>query len=69
MSFPSERHVRDAIAGLSVFLPAIVRNNNKQVYLSAGPKDIRNALVEQLQLLPESIRLSLDRDLFGQEGE
>lgn len=68
-SFPSERHVRDAIAGLSVFLPAIVRNNNKQVYLSAGPKDIRNALVEQLQLLPDSIRLSLDRDLFGQEGE
>ena len=36
--FPSERHVRDAVAGLSVFLPAIVRNNNKQVYLSAGPK-------------------------------
>ena len=67
--FPSERHVREAVAGLSVFLPAIVRNNNKQVYLSAGPKDIRNGLVEQLQLLPESIRLSLDQDLFSQEEE
>ena len=67
--FPSEGHVRDAIAGLSVFLPAIVRISNKQVYLSAGPKDIRNALVEQLQLLPDSIRMSIDQDLFSeQEG-
>ena len=67
--FPSEGHVRDAIAGLSVFLPAIVRSSNKQVYLSAGPKDIRNALVEQLQLLPDSIRMSIDQDLFSeQEG-
>ena len=66
-TFPSEKHVRDAVAGLSVFLPAIVRNNNKQVYLSAGPKDIRNALVEQLQLLPDSIRMSIDQDLFSQK--
>ena len=67
-SFPSESHVRDAILGLSVFLPAIVRNNNKQVYLSAGPKDIRNALIEQLQLLPGSIKTSIDQDLFTEEG-
>ena len=66
-TFPSEKHVRDAVAGLSVFLPAIVRNNNKQIYLSAGPTDIRNALVEQLQLLPDSIRMSIDRDLLSQE--
>ena len=66
-NFPSERHVRDAIAGLSVFLPAIVRSSNKQVYLSAGPKDIRNALVEQLQMLPESIRNSVGHDFFSQE--
>ena len=66
-TFPSEMHVRDAVAGLSVFLPAIVRNNNKQVYLSAGAKDIRNALVEQLQLLPDSIKMSIDRDIFSQE--
>ena len=66
-TFPSERHVREAVAGLSVFLPAIVRSNNKQVYLSAGPKDIRNALVEQLQLLPDSIRMSIDQDIFSQE--
>ena len=66
-TFPSEAHVRDAIAGLSVFLPAIVRSNNKQVYLSAGPKDIRDALVEQLQQLPDSVRLSIDQDLFQDE--
>ena len=65
-TFPSERHIRDAVAGLSVFLPAIVRNNNKQVYLSAGPKDIRNALIDQLQLLPESIRAKIDYDILGQ---
>ncbi len=64
-SFPTERHVRDSITGLSVFLPAIVRNSNKQVYLSAGPKDIRNALVEQLQLLPDSIKMSIDQELLS----
>ncbi len=68
-TFPSEKHVRDAVAGLSVFLPAIVRNSNKQVYLSAGPTDIRNALVEQLQLLPDSIRKNIDKDILGQEQE
>ena len=66
-TFPSEGLVRDAVAGLSVFLSAIVRNNNKQVYLSAGSKDIRNALVEQLQLLPDSIRKSIDQDLSSLE--
>jgi len=59
-SFPSEPDVRRAIEGLGVFLPSIVRNSNKQVYLSASPKDIRDALVTQLQMLPESIRLSID---------
>ena len=59
-SFPSEPDVRRAVEGLGVFLPSIVRNSNKQVYLSASPKDIRDALVTQLQLLPESIRLSID---------
>ena len=66
-TFPSEGHVRDAIAGLSVFLPAIVRSSNKQIYLSAGSKDIRNALVEQLQLLPDSVKTSINQDLFSQE--
>ena len=59
-SFPSESDVRRAIEGLGVFLPSIVRNSNKQVYLSASPKDIRDALLTQLQMLPESIRLSID---------
>ena len=59
-SFPSEPDVRRAIEGLGVFLPSIVRNSNKQVYLSASPKDIRDALATQLQMLPESIRLSID---------
>ena len=66
-TFPSEGNVRDAIAGLSVFLPAIVRSSNKQVYLSAGPKDIRNALVEQLQMLPDSIRVSIGENLISQQ--
>ena len=68
-TFPTEAHVRNAVAGLSVFLPAIVRISNKQVYLSAGPKDIRNALVEQLQLLPDSIKISVEHALFGQKEE
>ena len=63
--FPSERHVRNAVTGLSVFLPAIVRINNKQIYLSAAPRDIRNALVQQLQMLPDSIKASIDPDLLS----
>ena len=59
-SFPTEPDVRRAVEGLGVFLPSIVRNSNKQVYLSASPKEIRNALVTQLQMLPESIRLGID---------
>ena len=68
-SFPTELQVRHAVEGLSVFLPAIVRNNQRQVYLSASPAVIRNALVGQLQLLPDSIRKSLDPDLFDLGGE
>ena len=59
-SFPTEPDVRRAVEGLGVFLPSIVRNSNKQVYLSASPKDIRDALMIQLQMLPESIRLGID---------
>ena len=62
-SFPAEGDIRRAIEGLGVFLPSIVRISNKQVYLSASPADIRYALVEQLQLLPESIRLNIDPGL------
>ena len=62
-NFPTERDIRRAVEGLGVFLPSIVRNNNKQVYLSASPLDIRNALLEQLQLLPESMRLDIDSGL------
>ena len=62
-SFPAEGDIRRAIEGLGVFLPSIVRISNKQVYLSASPADIRDALVEQLQLLPESIRLNIDPGL------
>ena len=61
--FPAEPDIRRAVEGLGVLLPSIVRNNNKQVYLSASPKDIRNALLDQLQLLPESIRLEIDSGL------
>ena len=59
-SFPTESDIRRAVEGLGVFLPSIVRNSNKQVYLSASPGDIRNALVLQLQRLPDSIRLDID---------
>lgn len=62
-SFPSESDIRSAVEGLGVFLPSIVRNNNKQVYLSASPADIRAALVDQLQLLPESIRFDMGLEL------
>ena len=60
--FPTEIHIRRAVEGLGVFLPSIVRNNNKQVYLSASPKDIRRALLDQLQLLPESIQKRIGSD-------
>ncbi len=53
--FPTERHVRKAVEGLGVFLPAIVRNSNKTIYLSASPQDIKRALSEQLQMLPVQI--------------
>ena len=62
-SFPAEGDIRRAVEGLGVFLPSIVRISNKQVYLSASPTDIRNALVEQLQLLPESMRLDIESGL------
>ena len=62
-SFPTESDIRRAVAGLGVFLPSIVRSNNKQIYLSAAPRDIRNALVDQLQMLPESIRQAIDPGL------
>ncbi len=62
-TFPSEWHVRNAVSGLGVFLPAIVRINGKQVYLSAAPRDIRRALVEQLQRLPETIRFAIDTSI------
>ena len=68
-SFPTDLQVRHAVEGLSVFLPAIVRNSQRQVYLSASPAVIRNALVGQLQLLPDSIRKSLDPDLFDIGGD
>ena len=67
--FPSNEQVRDAVVGLSVLLPAIVRTSGKQVYLSASPETIRNALVEQLQLLPESLRQNFDPILFELGGE
>ena len=62
-SFPAEPDIRRAVEGLGVFLPSIVRNSNKQVYLSASPTDIRDALLAQLQLLPESMRQSIDPGL------
>ena len=62
-SFPNEPDIRRAVEGLGVFLPSIVRNNNKIVYLSASPEDIRNALLDQLQMLPESIRQAIDPGL------
>ena len=68
-NFPSEVQVRSAIEGLSVLLPAIVRNSGRQVYLSAAPADIRNALVAQLQLLPDSIREKIDPSLFDIGGQ
>lgn len=61
--FPSERDIRRAIEGLGVFLPSIVRVSNKQVYLSASPVDIRGALLDQLQHLPESIKKDIDLGL------
>ena len=62
-NFPSEAQVRSAVEGLGVFLPSIVRNSGKQVYLSANPRDIRNALLQQLQRLPTSIRMGMDLEL------
>ena len=62
-NFPREGDIRRAVEGLGVFLPSIVRNSGKQVYLSASPADIRGALVDQLQLLPESMRLDIDSGL------
>ena len=64
-SFPTERDVRNVVTGLGVFLPSIVRISNKQVYLSASPKDIRASLLEQLQLLPDSIQTSIDPDFLN----
>ena len=61
--FPSERHIRRAVEGLGVFLPSIVRINNTRVYLSASPANIRNALMEQLQRLPESLKEIIDPGL------
>lgn len=61
--FPSERDIRRAVEGLGVFLPSIVRNNNTRVYLSASPATIRNALLEQLQLLPEPLMKIIDPGL------
>ena len=54
--FPNEAHIRSAVQGLNVFLPSIVRISNRQIYLSARPRDIRQALTAQLQLLPEELR-------------
>ena len=62
-NFPSEGDIRRAIEGLGVFLPSMVRISNRQVYLSASPTDIRGALVDQLQLLPESMQLDIDSGL------
>ena len=62
-NFPLEGDIRRAVEGLGVFLPSIVRNSGKQVYLSASPADIRGALVDQLQLLPESMRLDIESGL------
>ena len=61
--FPAEVDIRRAVEGLGVFLPSIVRNSNKKVYLSASPADIRDALLAQLQLLPESMRAVIDPGL------
>ena len=53
--FPNKVHIRRAVEGLGVFLPSIVRINNNRIYLSALPRDIRLALIKQLNQLPNSI--------------
>ena len=61
--FPTEAHVRDAVRGLGVFLPSIVKINNRQIYLSARPVAIRSALIDQLNRLPASMRMGVDLEL------
>ena len=63
VTFPDEYHVRDAVRGLGVFLPSIVKINNKQIYLSASAVDIRQALLDQLQRMPSSMRNAMELDL------
>jgi len=59
--YPNEIAVRHAVTGLGILLPSIVRTNGKDIYLSAAPSAIRAALMEQLQRLPDSMRMGIDK--------
>ncbi len=59
--YPNEFAVRSVVTGLGILLPSIVRTNGKDIYLSAAPGAIRAALIDQLQRLPDSMRMGIDK--------
>jgi hypothetical protein len=59
--YPNELAVRSVVNGLEILLPSIVRTSGKDIYLSAAPSSIRTALIEQLQRLPTSMRMGIDK--------
>ena len=57
---PSAPEVRSVASGLSVVLPAIIRTNGDDIFLSASPEIVRTRLQEMLERLPERFRFSVD---------
>ena len=62
---PTRAQVRYLVAGLNVLLPSIIRVVQDDVFFSASPATIRQALMTQLGQLPESLRFGIDKELEG----
>lgn len=58
--YPPEAEVRNLVAGLSVLVPELIQIQGEQVYLTTTPQKLRDAIKNQIAVVPPDYRFGLE---------
>jgi len=66
-STPTRAEVQNVIRGLSVLVPSLIRITGDDVYLSASPEKLRDAILRQISGVPEEYLFGMDQELATEQ--
>jgi hypothetical protein len=61
-TFPTRVDVAIAIQGLSLMIPHVIAISDQDVFLNASPESLKVALLQQLNMLPDSLKFGMVRE-------